>query len=95
MQETPASSEEHLQTMELLSEVRDQVDRLETFARDIATALMVNQGIETRESAQKNRGRGAVTGTDRGSRRQHVARRAYVVLSSRFRELADASGCRE
>jgi hypothetical protein len=67
MQETPASSEEHLQTMELLSEVRDQVDRLETFARDIATALMVNQGIETRESAQKNRGRGAVTGTDRGS----------------------------
>jgi hypothetical protein len=55
MQETPASSEEHLQVMELLSEVRDQLDRLETFARDIATALMVNQGIETRDSAQKNR----------------------------------------
>jgi hypothetical protein len=55
MQATPASSEEHLQTMQLLSEVRDQLDRLETFARDIATALMVNQGIETRDSAQKNR----------------------------------------
>jgi hypothetical protein len=41
--------------MELLSEVRDQLDRLETFARDIATALMVNQGIETQDSAQKNR----------------------------------------
>jgi hypothetical protein len=55
MQETLASSEEHLQAMELLSEVRDQLDRLETFARDIATALMVNQGIETQDSAQKNR----------------------------------------
>ena len=55
MQERPASSEEHLQTMELLSEVRNQLDRLETFARDIATALMVNQGIEARDSAQKNR----------------------------------------
>jgi hypothetical protein len=55
MQETLASSEERLQAMELLSEVRDQLDRLETFARDIATALMVNQGIETQDSAQKNR----------------------------------------